>query len=174
MTIYWSAFSWEAFAALATGIMAVIAATYIGKRQLILQENQLEILSRQTRLTENDLKIQLLEKRTECVIAMREIVNSWARDARLDDDQISQFLQLLRKAELLFPKNLTDKIDDAVMAAMATELFARRSQRCLDEGDEPTSQEFLEKSFEHEDKLFKIMPDLLREIVSQSRIDAWQ
>ncbi len=73
-------FSWEAFATLVTSVLAVGAAWHVGR-------NQLEIQRRQVKLTENDLKIQLLEKRTECIVAMREISDAWTANLELPDNK---------------------------------------------------------------------------------------
>jgi hypothetical protein len=54
--IYWSEFTWEAFATLATGLAAVVAAYLIGRRQVQIQQAQ-------THLQERSLRFQLLDRR---------------------------------------------------------------------------------------------------------------
>jgi hypothetical protein len=54
--VYWSEFSWEAFATLATGLAAVVAAYLIGRRQVQIQQAQ-------TYLQERSLRFQLLDRR---------------------------------------------------------------------------------------------------------------
>jgi hypothetical protein len=54
--IDWCAFTWEAFATLATGLAAVVAAYLIGRRQVQIQQAQ-------THLQERSLRFQLLDRR---------------------------------------------------------------------------------------------------------------
>jgi hypothetical protein len=86
-------FSWEAFATLVTGLVAVGAAWQVGR-------NQIEIQKRQIKLTENDLKVQLLEKRSACIDEMREIADAWFRQASLSNEEWARFHTMFRQAEL--------------------------------------------------------------------------
>jgi len=45
--IDWSSFGWDAFATLATGFAAVVAANFVGSRQVKITERQTDILDRQ-------------------------------------------------------------------------------------------------------------------------------
>ena len=54
--INWCAFSWEAFATLATGLAAVVAAWRVGRKQVM-------ILDRQTAIQEQTLRSELFDKR---------------------------------------------------------------------------------------------------------------
>lgn len=91
MSIYWSQFSWEAFATLVAGLAAVVAAYYVGK-------NQIKIQKRQLRLIENDQKIQLLEKRISCVTDMRELHFAYQQHAKLNPEEMFKFNKLLEQA----------------------------------------------------------------------------
>lgn len=75
--IYWTAFSSEAFATLATGVMAVGAALWVGWRQTGIQR-------RLVLLDENNLKVQLFDRREKCIAEMREIHAAWLSSATLN------------------------------------------------------------------------------------------
>jgi hypothetical protein len=160
-------FSWEAFATILTGFAAVGAAWFVGS-------NQLEIQRRQTALTENDLKIQLLDKRSACVKSMREIHYAWLREMHLSDDDWTKFYSLSQDAILLYPKKVTQKLDKAVDGIFLAKQHYQRSQIYNDRGEQDLASEKLEKSFNEEDKVMKIMPELLDELIAYSRVDAWE
>ena len=100
---------WQAIATLVTGVLAVGAAFCVGRRQT-------EIQNRQTKLIENDLKIQLLEKRSVCVTSMRKIHHAWHREMTLSDEDWREFYLLSQDVLLLYPKNVTKSLDDAMSA----------------------------------------------------------
>jgi hypothetical protein len=156
-------FSWEAFATLT----AVIAAGWVGW-------NQVKIQRRQTILVENDLKIQLLDKRSACVKSMREIHYAWLREMHLSDDDWTKFYSLSQDAILLYSKKVTQKLDDAVNGVFWVKQHYQRSQIYNDRGEQDLANERLEKSFAEEDKVMKIMPELLDELITYSRVDAWE
>jgi hypothetical protein len=167
LTIYWSEFSWEAFATLVTGVLAVGAASWVGWNQLQLQK-------RQTRLIENDLKIQLLERRTICVGDMREIYWAWMRNAKLSDEEMHKFYKLMEQAQLLFPVRVTAKLDEAVSATFWAKQHLRRAYDFNKSGESSKADERLEQSFAEEDKVMKLMPELLNDLVDHTRVDAWE
>jgi hypothetical protein len=154
-------------ATFAAGLLAVGAA-------LLVSQKQNKILIRQSKLAENDLKTQLLDKRLECLAILRPIVGHWSREARLGHDQIDSLIQLLHRTEILYPRELNSKIDAAIRFAIGAQLFGRRSTEYFDRGNETKGQEFLEKSFAEEDKLFENMQNLLGEIVDHTRLDFWE
>lgn len=165
--IYWSHFSWEAFATLAAGLAAVGAAWWVGR-------NQLEIQRRQLTLIENDLKIQLLEKRSVCVDAMRQISNAWHAQASLSDEEWARFRDLFHQAQLLYPNRVIQKLDNAVSGIFRAKLYHNRSMQYYQRSNDGKGEEFLESAFAAEDKVMKIMPDLLDELINHTRVDAWQ
>lgn len=63
----WSSFSWEAFATLATGLAAVIAAVVVAKRQL-------RIIDRQALLQELELRNALFDRRAQAYNSIRRYI----------------------------------------------------------------------------------------------------
>jgi hypothetical protein len=167
LSIAWSAFSWEAFATLTTGVVAVAAAWWVGYNQVKLQK-------RHTTLIENDLKIQLLEKRSACVNSMRDILYAWQRNSRLSEEEWRTFYRLSQDAVLLYPKQMNNKLDQAVDGVFRAKHYYSRSQIYRENGDQSLVKENLQKSFDEEDKLMKIMPELLTEMIEYSRVDFWK
>jgi hypothetical protein len=158
---------WQALATFLTGILAVVAAVHVGRKQTKIQE-------RQTRLIENDLKISLLETRTKCVSDMREIYWAWMRYAKLSQEEMHKFYKLMEQAQLMFPLAVSKKLDDLVDATFWSEQHYQRSQIYNDRGEQDLANDRLEKSFAEEDKVMKLMPELLKELVDHTRVDAWE
>ena len=158
---------WQALATFSTGILAVGAAIWVARKQN-------EILRRQTQVSENDLKIQLLDKRISCISSLRPIVGRWSREARLDPDHIGALIEVLHSAEVIFPSDISARISAATSFAIGVRVFSNRSQEYFSQGNAAKGQEFLEKSFAEEDKLFEKMQNLLEDMVIHARVDFWE
>jgi hypothetical protein len=171
--IYWAELSWEAFAALFTGIAAVGGAIYVGKRQTKIAERQTDILNRQTILAEQELRIQLLEKCSDCVTAMRELVGKW-NITRLDGDDLDKFRKLSWQAELLYPPEIAEKVKTAFSGTFWSKHWGERANYLAELGESDRATKHLEMSFEEEDKAIKIMPDLINDLVEHTRVAGWQ
>jgi hypothetical protein len=167
LNIAWSAFSWEAFATLTTGVFAVVAASWVGY-------NQVKIQKRQTQLIENELKIQLLEKRSICVTSMRKIHHAWHREMRLSDEERRELYNLSEDALLLYPTKVSKSLDEAVSAIFRAKHHYDRSERYRTEGKTKEADQDLDAAFAEEDKIMKIMPNLLVELIEYTRVDAWE
>ena len=167
MTVYWSEFSWEAFATLVAGLAAVGAAWWVGR-------NQLEIQRRQTKLVENDLKIQLLGKRSTCVKEMRELFHTWNASNKLEHEQWRNFYNLMNEVELLFPKAVYEDISQAVDGTLWSRRHYERALQYYDKGKAEEAQEQQEKSWGAQDAVDEVMPRLLDAMISHTRIDAWE
>ncbi|WP_397604035.1 hypothetical protein [Sphingorhabdus sp.] len=93
MSLEWACeLDWQAIATFVTGVLAVGAAFCVGRKQT-------KILDRQTELIENDLKIQLLEKRSTCVNSMRKI-HFASKRGKLSDAEWREFYNLSLEATL--------------------------------------------------------------------------
>ncbi len=160
-------FSWEAFATLTTGVLAVGVAAWVGFNQVKLQR-------RQTKLIENDLKIQLLEKRSKCVESMRKISSAWIAHMKLTDEEWLNFHALFREAELLFPPDVTKNLDQALSGIFWAKQHFKRSSQYYERGDTKQAEHRMDDAFAEEDKVMKIMPTLLNELIDHTRIDAWE
>jgi hypothetical protein len=152
---------------LVTGVAAVGAAWWVGK-------NQLEIQRRQIKLIENDLKIQLLEKRKACVESMREIHFAWNGQVELTDEQWRKFYLLLQDVELLFPPKVVQNFNLAVDATFWAKRHSSRSFQYRQKGDDHRADERLEQSYAKEDEVMAVMPQLLSDLIIHTRVDAWE
>jgi hypothetical protein len=158
---------WQAIATFVTGVLAVGAAMYVARKQTGIQ-------NRQTRLIENDLKIQLLDKRSECVASMRKIYHAWQREMELSDDDWKEFYFLSQDVILLYPKDVTKKLDDAMSGIFWAKQHHKRSHQYHQRGKTEEADKRLEDAFAEEDKVMKIMPTLLDELIAYTRVDAWE
>ncbi len=164
----------SAIATLVTGVLAVGAAWYVGRNQLEIQRRQTEIQLRQIALSENDLKIQLLDKRSACVNAMREIHFAWNRDRHLSDEDWKKFYSLSQDAVLLYPTNLARKLDSAANAVFWAKHHYGRYQFHNDRGNQGQADEKRKQAYAEEDKAMIIMPKLLDELIEYTRVSAWE
>lgn len=63
--IYWAEFTWDAFSTLFTGLAAVAAAYYLGKKQIQISAEQIKLSQKQIALSSETLKAELFDRRME-------------------------------------------------------------------------------------------------------------
>jgi hypothetical protein len=85
-TIDWSGFSWEAFSTLVTGLAAVAAATFVGRRQTGIAAKQTTILDRQVALEELKLRSELFDRR----FAIYEATHAFISEASFGDNEVTR------------------------------------------------------------------------------------
>jgi Zn-dependent oligopeptidase len=100
------AFTWEAFASLVTGIAAVSGAVWVGRKQVAIQEKQVELKTQ-------SLKSELFAKRLENYESVRDFMNSVLRTPDVIDDQLlNRFFVAQREARFLFSPNVYQRLDE--------------------------------------------------------------
>lgn len=105
MGIDWAAFTWEAFATLATGGIAVVAAYRVGKRQADIQATQ-------AALQEIELRSALFDKRFRVYEATHAYLAFILREAQPPDAATEgELLRASKEARFLFSKSVYDEID---------------------------------------------------------------
>jgi hypothetical protein len=166
MSIYWSDFSWEAFATIWTALVAVAGAVWVGHRQT-------RILEQQSKLTETNLRIQLLERRTACITTMQDVVAEWHREANLSPERFAAFQKAFNEAELLFSKKIATEMEAALGGLFWAKHWQRRSYDYHQRGKSAEAGTTLEKSFAEDDKVFRIMPGILDKLKGESRVSDW-
>lgn len=105
---------------------------------------------------------------------MREINYAWMRNAKLSAEEMQTFHKLLEQTQLLFPPNVIQKLDGAVSATFWS---AQHKQRAFDlhrSGNQAKADERLDQSWAEEDKVMKLLPELLHDLVDHTRVDAWE
>ena len=165
--IDWVAFSWEAFATIFTGALAVLGAWTIADKQTKIQFLQY-------RLSETNIRIAVYEKRADCVSKMREIYSIWMRNARLTNEEWIEFRSLYYNAELIFSRDLSREIDEALDALFFSEHWMRRSRDYHLQGKADLAEQRMAESFEHDNKAFELMPNLLKKMKEEARLSDWE
>jgi hypothetical protein len=158
---------WEAIATLVTGMLAVSAAYFVGRRQL-------EILGRQNRLIENEQNISLLERRADCVSVMRDVHFSNVQQARLNQDVLGKFYRMVQDAELIFPESLHSEISSMVEIAADANLYHQRATDAIRDGDIDRRDKSWLQYDQAQARLDQELPNLLEKMVRLSRIDVHQ
>lgn len=106
MGICWSCFTWDAFATLLTGVLAVAGAVWVGLRQT-------KILDRQTRLADLTFKSDLFEKRAAVFEATAEFLAEILRQAAYPDrDREVAFIHAMGQARFLFGAGVHDGLEE--------------------------------------------------------------
>lgn len=134
----WDYMSWEAFAALLTGVLAVGAALVVGLRQVGISTRQTEILSDQALIQDRlvgieELKLRhaLFEDRIEIYDATREFLETIVRNAevpglavernekvRVAQDKIRRnFTEAIDRSRFLFRPSVSDALNDLWLTA---------------------------------------------------------
>ena len=160
MSLEWACrIDWQAIATAVTGVLAVGAAFFVGRKQI--------------KLIENDLKIQLLEKRSTCVNSMRKI-HFASKRGKLSHDEWRDFYNLSLEAKLLYPEKITKLLDEAVSVTFDVTDYRRKSEQSRIDGNTKSAERRSQIADEAENKAMKIMPKLLDELIEYTRVDAWE
>ncbi len=119
MAVYWDQLSWEAFATLATGFAAVIAATIIGLRQAKIASkqaeisgNQTEILKRQVALQEQTFRAELYERRMHIYNSAKSYYAACLSFEPLSDGVQDGITESAGSAAFLFNEEFSDALLD--------------------------------------------------------------
>lgn len=115
MSIDWSAFTWEAFATLTTGMLAVGGATYVGIKQTRISKRQNEILDRQTRLAEAEHRADLFERRLQTFEATADFVihiNEFPDSDPKHKVRMNLFAAKLRESQFLFKPHVFQALQE--------------------------------------------------------------
>lgn len=161
--------SWEAFATLLTGVLAVGAAIYVGTKQTQIQTKQVLIQNRLADLEEFKLREALFEARYAVYNASRKWLVATLKYGRppyptkdleeaqreLEHKLADEFLDALDRSRFLFPPGVRETLFK--MWSAGEELT--RSDRTLER--ESTSQEGREKAADKHDEAFKYLESLL-------------
>jgi hypothetical protein len=154
--IYWTQFTWEAFATLASGLSAVGAAVVIGLRQVAISNRQSEILQRQVELAHLNTKIAVFDRRMDVYRASLDFIISVMRGD--DDDsnpKIGPFLTAMDEATFLFTTDVHARLHE-VWAKRNSLLSIRKQMKALYEREQhygPFPDQELELSLWMDDRM---------------------
>tara|TARA_R110002051_G_scaffold75897_1_gene138388 strand:- start:12376 stop:12846 length:471 start_codon:yes stop_codon:yes gene_type:complete len=102
--VAWCSFSWEAFATLATGLLAVGAAVWIGLKQM-------SITRRQVALENIKLRSELYDRRMEIYGATREWFDAFLQAGHTPDgDRRQRFVDAVYTSEFLFRPEVSQRL----------------------------------------------------------------
>tara|TARA_R110000787_G_scaffold70728_1_gene157312 strand:+ start:2118 stop:2645 length:528 start_codon:yes stop_codon:yes gene_type:complete len=109
-SVAWCSFSWEAFATLTTGLLAVGGAIVIAKLQMHILTRQTEIADRQTDIAAGQaelervkLRSELFDRRAKVVDATRAWFHAFNADGHIPlDERNTNFREAIAIADFLF------------------------------------------------------------------------
>ena len=156
---------WDAIATVVVGLPAVIFASLIGRKQN-------KILDSQNRLSDTNLRINLLDRRSACIAKMRRIHGEWISNARLSQESWNEFREVFWESELVFSEALSHELDQSLGSLFFSEIWQKRSIYYHSKGLTEKAEEKLELSFKEDDKVFKIMPHILNKMIAEARASA--
>lgn len=109
----WAAFSWDAFATLATGFAAVFAAFLVGRRQAAISDRQNQILDRQMLLSELSLRSDLFDRRFACYERVRFFLGRIIAHADRPEHEVqADFLTALNESKFLFRQDVHGELKE--------------------------------------------------------------
>ena len=158
--INWSGFSWEAFATLVTGFLAVLGAVVVGLRQAAILRKQADLQERSVKEALFDRRYAVLE-RTE-----RFLGQILQRGDRSDQEVERDFLIAKGEARFLFGNTVTEGLDliwrdagDLIVLKREMETIFRREGHY---GDGNPDREL--NCFRAVENHFRAIPDLFNEM----------
>lgn len=120
--VAWCSFSWEAFATLVTGLLAVGAAVWIGLKQMA-------ITRRQVSLEQLKLRSELYDRRMEIYSATKEWLGAFIQGQGFPNDQRRQkFIDAVYTSEFLFRPEVSQRLRELYDLG-ARQLFYSKANR---------------------------------------------
>ena len=177
----WNGFSWEAFATLATGVTAVVAATVIGLRQTDISAKQTKILDLQNKLAKESadrdyhilrqrFRLDLLDRRLELVQEFKRLWVQWSMQGNLDESQWRDLHKVFESAQLLYPDDISADLNIALDNLMKERISEKRNVDYGRRGDGARAKKYLEDSFKYNDDAREVMSNMLDRIVQETKV----
>ena len=102
-SVAWCSFSWEAFATLTTGLLAVGGAIVIAKLQMHILTRQTEIADRQTDIAAGQAELERVKLRSELFDRRAKVVHAFNADGHIPlDERNTNFREAIAIADFLF------------------------------------------------------------------------
>lgn len=119
--IDWLGFTWQAFATLSTGAMAVGSALFVGlkqvgiaQRQVGIAEKQAEIQRQQAETAQMTLREKLFERRFELFCDMEKAFDDAQKDHPNPFEMTPERSRVVLSARFLFPENVREALRPAL------------------------------------------------------------
>lgn len=166
--IDWDGFTWEAFATILTGVLAVVAALIVGVRQGGITSRQTDILESQSKLAELSLRHDLFERRYGVYVDVRDFLTYIVqqadyphRDAEHPErDLETKFFQAIGLSRFYFGSGVTERLR-AIQSKCASYAIVRRAIEDPSNRDHYAANAIRENDlFEEIYELLKGLPDL--------------
>lgn len=175
------AFTWEAFATLATGGLAVMGAAWIGHKQVTITERQTDITERQVGIAARQARIEMLtlqaqmyDRRIAVYRAIQDYMGLQWSDKLTPDTEVSKnFYIALEGASFLFPEPVQQKI--RTLHILIRKQFAvRREIYRIEKNNQVAGDEIQDRLDNYSDAIDQEFQDLTQMITRYMRIDEFE
>jgi hypothetical protein len=155
--INWTAFNWQAFATIATGLLAVAAATFVAWQQV--------------RLKRQELRLSLFEKRKGCLDQFRLVASDFNRTGRFSQSSVSEIQRLLNEVKLLFNDAVIHEIDELWDAAFLQYHHTGLTKSYRDDGMMDEARNSAKETSKNSKKALTSIPKTIKLLENATRID---
>lgn len=162
-------FSWEAFATILTGVLAVGAAAWVGRRQLEITSRQNDILDRQANFADLSLRHDLFERRYGVYGDVRDFLYSIVTNGAYPERDLEiKFFQAIGLSRFYFGEGVRDQLeairrktaDYALLKHEMDQTFAREHH--YGEGNPEKEKELFGRIYDQLQGLPDLFGDALR------------
>lgn len=166
--------SWEAFATFMVGFAAYKAAVKIGMRQTDLQRQQTEILRNQIAtdldIRTQQLKLALIDKRSEVVLKVRGVLNVYSLNSRFEHGDVKIIIEAMNEASLIFPNTVEERLQSVLRSSMLSASKTRLSDNLFKRGKEKEGERVAAEAFDLEVKIHDELPSILNDLVAHTAV----
>jgi len=156
---------WQAWATLATGLMAVGAALWVGKRQT-------EILEGQNKLKEDENRIELLKYRSDTITKLKYFMGAHAfGKSEIPYEDWSQAYDNLIAAELIFPRDLTEIFRECLQQIRYHRKHFKHADDAWNRHEKQESSETEIKTLDKQLETMNVLENLLNQMIDHARVD---
>jgi len=179
MEFDWLPLTWDAVAIFLTGLFAVGGAVFVGRKQVAITRSQnliqQQLADDDRRLRQQTIKLALLERRSDCLDRLQELLSVYQAKAELESGDQRELYHLLRQSQLIFPKSVVDGMEDVLDDSGRQRVAYKQQQSLRIRGKETEADKVLNRAIDLEHKIFDRLPALVEAMISSSRItEDWE
>ena len=177
MGFEWLPLTWNDVATFLTGFAAVGGAVFVGRKQLQITKLQTAIQKDQAiddrKLRQQSIKLELLDRRQECISRLRKLDNQYKANASFTAEEFQILLEIIEQAILIFPADVTLDIGEIIFKENRKQSRLGYQARLRERGQEDEADRKLDEAFALESEVFDAIPKTLDRMVVVGRITDW-
>lgn len=168
---------WDAIATFGAAVVIAVGAYFIGRKQTEIALQQTKIIESQNsddrKLRQNELRLKLLDRRSDCIQEIKKASGIFSANVRLSDEEKKSLYDAIQKSELIFPPDVIEGLRDALWKTHRIPVAFKIQTNERRNGNDKKADEYLDKALALETEVFEALPKIADTMVEHARITDW-